>query len=249
MLLGAVLGRSEAMIQRKASWYLIASSAVLFAFVGLIAAPDYAVARIGKCKGGSLSIADEKLLVEAASRVLPPDIKPVVSNVCGSASAEITTQKVPEGRGVTHWWTTSCHREVYDWICAPAGLEKEVEQRLIIDGIERRVAISIDENTPLDLAKSLVTRALRLYADQKSSIPFCGGINEAESRWSMLRESHPLPQDQGLIPVTVRQRVTMGFVLFDDIIRSDDVKIEIQLPIPGHSPPNMVLPCYEAMAP
>jgi hypothetical protein len=223
---------------------------VICAVIGL-ATPGSAIARIGKCKG-SITGADESRLLEAARNVLPPNTEPVVANVCPMAkgmSAEITTLRIPDNPGTTHWWVTSCMREDREWMCGPVEFEREIEQRLVVDGIERHVAITIDKDTPLESAKSLVTRAIRLYADPASQVPYCGGIVESESRWRLLREHHPLPNGEARIPVAVTQQVTMGIVLFNEVIQPDDVKIRIQVRIEGPNSANMVLPCYGAIAP
>jgi hypothetical protein len=51
---------------------------------------EMAVARIGKCTMGSLTPAEESLLLATASRILPTHADLVVSNLCGSTSAEIS---------------------------------------------------------------------------------------------------------------------------------------------------------------
>jgi hypothetical protein len=54
---------------------------------------------------GSLTPAEESLLLATASRIFPKHADLVVSNLCGSTSAEITTQKIadrPDGRVQEH---------------------------------------------------------------------------------------------------------------------------------------------------
>lgn len=106
--------------------------------------------------------------------------------------------------------------------------------------------MTLDADTPVEQAKSLVSRAIHQYANPDSKLPYCGGINEPESRWRLLQERYPLSEGDTLIPVTVTPQVTRGLVLFDHVVE-DEVKIEIQLPIDGGIPADTFLPCYVAM--
>ena len=80
---------------RYAEWRLSARLVVVSSLLFLMAEP-HAIARIGKCSMGSLTSTEKSLLLEAARRVLPPQSEPVVSNLCSTTSAEITTQKIPD---------------------------------------------------------------------------------------------------------------------------------------------------------
>jgi hypothetical protein len=222
------------------------------AVIGLLAGSDVAVARIGRCFASPLAPADESLLIEAARRVLPSGIEPVVSGACvmpNTASAEITTQKFLDHPGVTHWWDASCQRDARDWICLRPELEQEVEQRLIVDGITRRVVISIDAATELRSAESLAIRALGIYANENWVLPYCGGLKGGEPRWQIERKKHPLPQGEDIIHVTVRAPPTIGTVLIDNIIQPDDFKFEIWLQAVGPDKHDPWYPCWMAMAP
>ena len=219
---------------------------VACAFVGF-AGP--VVARIGPCKG-SVEGADESHLLDAARRVFPPDTEAVVTNACHMGrglSAEVATRKVPDSPNSTHWWVTHCGREDGDWTCIRRGMMRETEQRLIVDGIPRRVAITLEGDTPIEAPKSLVIRAIHLFTDPDSQPPFCGRINAPPSRWRSLQKEHPLPDRDTVIPVTVAPQVTRGLVLFDNVIQPDEIKIEIQLPSDAATPADAYLPCYAAM--
>jgi hypothetical protein len=227
-------------------------ASVLFA---AIIAPRDAAAHIGRCRSPNLLPGDESQAVAAARRSLPPDVEPFISNRCllpDKAFAVITTQKVLDDPGVRHWWVANCHRESGDWGCDEAQFEQEFEQRISVDGIERFVAMTIDSGTELLSARSLVMRALRLYADPDWILPYCGGTG-GESRWQMVRKLHPLPAHK-FIRVTVRSPPfipsvppTIGSVLFDEVIQPDDFKFKIQLLGWGPDKQDLPYPCWEAM--
>jgi hypothetical protein len=71
---------------------IFAWAATTSAFL-VLAAPLDANAHIGKCTMGSLTPAEQSLLLATVAQHLPADSVPVVSNLCGSKSAEVTTQK------------------------------------------------------------------------------------------------------------------------------------------------------------
>ena len=221
-------------------------------------APQDAAAHVGKCNSPSLLPGDDERVIVAARRILPPDLEPVISNRCllpDKAFAEITTRKVSDDPGVRHWWVANCHRESRGWGCDEAQFEQEFEQRLMVDGIERHVAMTIDSGTELQSAQSLVKRALRLYADPDWILPYCGGSKGGESRWQMERKQHPLPSGKS-IRVTVRSPPfipsvppTIGSVLFDEVIQPDDFKFKLQLLGLGPDKQDPWYPCWEPMAP
>jgi hypothetical protein len=237
----------RALATRYGECCLIARLAVVGSLLFLMAEP-HAIARIGKCSMGSLTSTEKSLLLEAARRVLPPQSEPAVSNLCGTTSAEITTQKIPDKPGLRHWWVAACRRESREWVCDPARFQ-EMERLLRIRGEERQVAITIQENnTVIESALSLATKALTLYADPRSQLPYCGSTNEP-ARWQTLREQHPLPRGAIGVHVTAQQYATMGFVLLDEIMQPDDIQIRIDLPILESDRQGSGYPCWMAMAP
>jgi hypothetical protein len=186
--------------------------------------------------------------LEDARRVLPPQSEPVVSNLCGTTSAEITTQRIRDQPDLRHWWVASCRRESREWVCDPARFQ-EMERLLRIHGEEWKVAITIQEkNTVIESVLSLTTKALTLYADPQSRLPYCGGANEP-ARWQTLREQHPLPKRAIGVHVTAQQYATTGFVLLDEIMQPDGIQIRIDLPILESDSPGSGYPCWMAMAP
>jgi hypothetical protein len=84
-----------------------------------------------------------------------------------------------------------------------------------------------------EAVESVATRALSIYADPGSQLPFCGGIQDPGNRWTTLRKEHPLQDGKVRVHVTAQQYADLGSVLLDDVIQPDDIKIEIQLPIVG----------------
>jgi hypothetical protein len=216
----------------QAEWYSISTLLIVSWALALVVAPHDAFARIGKCKVGSLTPAEESLLLATASDILPPHSEPVVSNLCGSTSAEITTQKIAARHGVSHWWVANCRRDSGEWDCDPIGMQ-EIEKRLNIHGIPRQIAITFDDGTVPEAVESLATRALSMYADPGSELPFCGGIKDPGNRWTTLRKQHPLQDGTVHVHVTAQPYADLGSVLLDEVIQPDDVKIEIKLPIVG----------------
>jgi len=85
------------------------------------------------CKIGSLTPAEESLLLAAASRILPKHADLIVSNLCGSTFAEITSQKIADRPGGSHWRVANCRRDSLEWVCDRIQFQ-EVEKRLIIRG-------------------------------------------------------------------------------------------------------------------
>jgi hypothetical protein len=227
-------------------------------FAAAVVVPRAAVARIGPCRSAALLAGDDERVIAAARRSLPRTLTPVISSRCldqDRAYAQVTTQRVSDRTGVTHWWVADCHRDSRDWICAPPEFEKEIEQRVTIDGIERRVATTIDSGTALQSAQSLVTRALRMYVNPEWILPYCGGRKDGESRWQTVRKEHPLPSGKDHMRLTVRAPPAfgsvsvIGSVLIDETIQPDDIKVEIQLQILGPDEHDSWYPCWMGMAP
>jgi len=228
------------------SVWLAASALLTAAFL----VPPDAAAHIARCNSPALLPGDEERVTVAARRILPPNVEPVVSRRCvlqNRAYAEITTAKVPDGPGTTHWWVADCHRELGDWICNPAQFMREIVQRLVINGKALEVSITMDSGTPIEAAQSIVTRALELYLSPSSTLPYCGGLEGGESRWRGLRVLKLLPSGEARIPVVVQQFVKTAVVLFDEIIRPDDMKIQLQFPI-GSENQDSTRACWSPMA-
>jgi hypothetical protein len=228
--------RSEELHEPRTKWqaerYSIATLVIVSWSLVLVAAPRDAFARIGKCKAGSLAPAEESLLLATASRILPKHADLVVSNLCGSTSAEITTQKIADRSGGNHWWVANCRRDSVEWVCDRIQFQ-EVEKRLIIRGTPLQVAMTFDEGTVPEAVESVATRALTIYADPGSQLPFCGGIQDPGDRWTTLRKQHPLQEGKMRVHITAQPYAALGSVLLDEVIQPDDVKIEIELPIVG----------------
>ena len=198
----------------------------------VLAAPLDAIARIGKCTIGSLTPAEQSMLLASAAQHLPAHAVPVVSNLCGSTSAEVTTQKIADRPGLSHWWVANCRRDAREWICDPIQFQ-EIEKRLLIRGIERQAAITFDQGTVPEAVQSVAARALSIYADPGSQLPYCGGIPDPANRWTTLRKLHPLQDGHVRVHVTAQQYAASGSVLIDEVIQPDDIKVEIKLPIIG----------------
>jgi hypothetical protein len=198
----------------------------------IMAAPHDAIARIGKCTMGSLTPAEESLLLATASRILPRHADLVVSNLCGSKFAEITTQKTADRPGGSHWWVANCRRDSLEWVCDRIQFQ-EVEKRLIIRGTPLQVAMTFDEGTVPEAVESVATRALSMYADPGTQLPFCGGIKDPGNRWTTLRQEYPLQEGKVRVHVTAQPYAALGSVLLDDVIQPDEFKFKIQLPIVG----------------
>jgi hypothetical protein len=204
------------------------AATVLFAV-----APDARAKPPLKCENPLLFRADEKRLIAAARRVLPPDLKPLVSGQCrwtDSAFALITTEKFTEDTGVTHWWVSSCDRDERDWTCRPAEFQQEIATQFVVGGIPRNARLSFDGETSLEVAKALASRALTIYANAAPQLPYCKGIKGQESRWRIFRESHPLPIGNQQIHLTVGLDGETETVWFGDLVLPDDAQIGIDFP-------------------
>jgi hypothetical protein len=97
--------RSEELHEPRMEWqaerYSIATLLIVSWALALVVAPHDAIARVGKCTLGSQTPAEESLLLATARRILPKHADLVVSNLCGSTSAEITTQKIADRGGAS----------------------------------------------------------------------------------------------------------------------------------------------------
>jgi hypothetical protein len=227
---------------------LLAAVAALVVFLA-IAAPREAFAHISPCRGGSLPEADQQRLLQAARGVFPSHTVPVISNLCGSQYAEITTAKQLDRPGASHWWVTSCARDQGHWVCPGVSRHQETVVPLTVHGAPLQVAITIDESTPLEAAEALATQALDLYADSRSSLSYCGGLPGGEERWGRLRHEHDLLATTVPVQVTAPPYGVLGKLRFQQIIQPDDVQIEIQMPLREPYTSNPKYPCWIAMAP
>ncbi len=176
---------------RQGGRYSISTLLIVSWALALVVAPHDAIARIGKCKIGSLTPAEESLLLAAASRILPKHADLIVSNLCGSTFAEITSQKIADRPGGSHWWVANCRRDSLEWVCDRIQFQ-EVEKRLIIRGRPLQVATTFDEGTVPEAVESVATRALNIYADPGSQLIYCGEIKDPGNRWTALRKEHPV---------------------------------------------------------
>jgi hypothetical protein len=224
--------------------------AVHLAFGALLsmaaAAPRDALASIRKCENPSLLPDDEGRLILVARAVLPPHLEPMMADRCrwsDSAFAWITTAKVTEGNGVTHWWISSCSRDRWRWTCERAVFQEQLETSVFAGGMPRHVKISFGAETDFATVKLLTSEALELYANSTAPIPYCGSIQSQESRWPVLRESHPLPTGNEKLHLTVGREKKMLSVWFGDLVHSDDVQIGIDFPVPDLQKSG---PCWSA---
>lgn len=234
---------SKSIRQWAATW------ASLVVVLAVTAAPRLAFAHVTPCRGGSLSEADRQRLLQTARDVLPPHTVPMISNLCGSQYAEITTARQLDRPGASHWWVTSCTRDQGNWVCPGVSRHQEIVVTLTVHGAPLQVAITIDESTTLEAAEALTTQALNLYADSQSSLSYCGGLPEGEARWGRLRHEHDLLATTVPVLVTAPAYSVLGKLRFQQIIQPDDVQIEIQIPLREPYTSNPRYPCWMAMAP
>jgi hypothetical protein len=195
---------------------------------------DAAAKPIQPCENPSLLRADEKRVIAAARGVLPPDLQPIVSRPCRwpeSAFALITTEKISDESGVAHWWVSSCYRDTRRWTCRPARFAQEIDTRLVVDGISRRVKVSFDGETSLEIARELAFQALTIYAKPAPPLPYCWGIQGQEPRWGVFLDSHPLPTGDEEMHLTLRFEKETERVWLGDLVLRDDIQIEIDFPI------------------
>jgi len=217
---------------RRIAAYLAASA--LFAVA--VISPREAVARIHNCEHASLLPEDGERLYLVARRVLPAHQDLMLAERCrwsDSAFAWVTTAKVVAKNGVAQWWMASCSRDARNWTCEPGVFHQEIETSFDVGGVSRHVRISFDGDTSLETAKSLSSQALESYVKATATLPYCGGVQGQESRWRVLRESHPLPTPTEEIHITVSREKEGTSVWFGDFVRPDDVQIGIDFPVPS----------------
>ncbi len=208
--------------------------------------PRHAVARIHNCERASLLPDDVGRLYWVARQVLPAQHELMLGERCrwpDSAFAWVTTAKVTGEHGVAQWWMASCSRDARNWRCEPGVFHQEIETNVDVGGASRRVRISFDAETSLEMAERLSSQALGIYAEQTATLPYCRGIPDQESRWRILRESHPLPTTTEEIHLTLDRAKDRVSVWFGDFVRPDDEQIGIDFPVPDTKQSG---PCWSA---
>ena len=208
--------------------------------------PRAAVARIHNCEHASLLPDDVGRLYWVARRVLPVQRELMLAERCrwsDSAFAWVTTARVTGENGVAQWWMASCSRDARNWTCEPGVLHQEIETDIDVGGVSRRVRISFGGETTLEMAERLSSQALEIYAKRTATLPYCGGMQDQESRWRVLRESHPLPTGTEEIHLTVSRDMDRVSVWFGDFARPDDEQIGIDFPVPDAKQSE---PCWSA---
>ena len=204
-------------------------------FAVAVISPHEAVARIHNCENESLLPEDGGRLFLVARRVLPAHQELRLAERCrwsNSAFAWVTTARVTRENGVAQWWMASCSRDARNWTCEPGVLHQEIETSFDIGGVSRHVRISFDGESSLETAERLASEALEIYIKPTATLPYCSGIQGQESRWPVLRESHPLPTANEEIHITVGRDKERVSVWFGDFVRPDDVQIGIDFPLP-----------------
>lgn len=229
---------------RNIAAYLVVGALVFM----LAAAPRNALASIRKCENPSLLVDDEERLILAARAVLPPHLEPKLADRCrwsDSAFAWITTAKVAEATGVTHWWITNCSRDQWRWVCERPAFREQFETSVFAGGMPRHLKISFDAQTDLATVKLLASEALQLYANATAPIPYCGGTQGQEPKWLLLREGRPLPTGDEELHVTVERIKTLRSVWFGDLVHPGDSQIGIDFADSG----SQRAPCWSAREP
>jgi hypothetical protein len=110
-------------------------------------------------------------------------------------------------------------------------LHQEIETGIDVGGVSRRVRISFGAETSLDMAERLSSEALEIYTKQTATLPYCGDMQDQESRWRVLRETHPLPTVTEEIHLTVNRDKERVSVWFGDFVRPGDEQIGIDFPV------------------
>ncbi len=230
------------MTLRRFAGYL----AAVVAFSAAAIWPSDALARIRNCEHASLLPDDVRRLYWVARRVLPAQRELMLAERCrwaDSAFAWVTTAKVIGEHGVAQWWMASCSRDARNWRCEPGVLHQEIETDIDVGGASRRIRISFDAETAFEMAERVSSQALDVYTKQAATLPYCGGIPDQESRWRILRESHPLPTGTEEIHLTLNRDKGRVSVWFGDLVRPDDEQIGIDFPLPDAEQRG---PCWSA---
>jgi hypothetical protein len=221
-------------LQRIAA-YLVAGA--IFCIAGVW--PRDALARIHNCEHASLLPDDVGRLYWVARRVLPAQHELMLAERCrwsDSAFAWVTTARVTGESGVAQWWMASCSRGARNWTCDPGVLHQEIETSIDVGGASRRVRISFDGETSLELAERLSSNALEIYAKPTATLPYCRAIEGQEAKWLALREGHPLPTATEEIHLTVNRDKDRVAIWIGDLLRPGDEQIGIDFPVPDVKP-------------
>jgi hypothetical protein len=148
----------------------------LFIVLAWVAAPRMATAGMLKCEAHSLSMEDEASVRAKARAILPKRARIETVGACrnpNSARAWISTRKTTSAEGVQQWWEFACQRETVVWGCDAPEFKQSIELTLDVEDHARQIELSFDQGTALELARSLVKRALMIYADPAARLPSC----------------------------------------------------------------------------
>jgi hypothetical protein len=121
---------------------------------------------------------------------------------------------------------------------------QEIETTVEVEGVTRQVRISFDGQTTLETAEKLAAEALASYVKPTATLPYCSGVPDQESRWRILRESHPLPTPTEQIHMTVKREKERISVSFGDFMHAEDVLIAVDFPLVDTQRPG---PCWTAL--
>jgi hypothetical protein len=215
-------------------------------FTVAIIAPRAAVGRIRNCEHASLLPKDSERLALVAGRVLPAHQELMLAERCRwsySAFAWVTTARVTAENGVAQWWMASCSRDARNWTCEPGVFHQEIEKSVDVEGVSRQVKIRFDAETNLETAEILASKALQIYVKTTATLPYCSGVQGQESRWRVLRDSHPLPTPGEDVHISVSREKDGIWVWFGDFVRPGDVQIGIDFPA---SNSDQSTPCWSA---
>lgn len=203
----------------RASAGLGTGAALAVAVLLEVAAPGVARAQNLLCASHSLS-RDDASRLKVAARAVVPTSEVFVMGACrnpGRALGFVETNRTFTSERVKQWRTLSCTREEQDWTCDPPEFKQSIKLSLSIGHAERHVVLAFDQQTPLDRAKSLTSRALSLYADPKASLESCSSDGLDDQRWQALHWQYRGQFERGPIHVTVYREHGRDTVTLDDI--------------------------------
>ena len=134
-----------------------------------LALPDRAVAGVRRCATHALTARDLAGAHTAATRALKQlaPLDPAIGFYCRNpmdAWGNFESIRRTTTDGVLQWWAVSCRRETLAWTCDSPELQREFSLDVPMATHIVKAVVRLSSKSDLELARTLVPRALRLVA-------------------------------------------------------------------------------------
>jgi hypothetical protein len=206
---------------------LLAGLALILFVLVEVAGSGVARAQMRACESHFLNREDSSRL-KIVARAMVPTSSVFVVGACrnpGDAQGFVETKKTFTSERVKQWWTISCARVEQDWTCDSPAFKQLTKISIGIGHAKRSVVLAFDQQTSLDHAKSLTSRALAIYSDPAAQLPNCNPDYTNDLRWRSLRWQYRRQFEHGAIDVTVYREDGL------DTVTLDDISVNIRFPI------------------